>query len=50
MKENDEMKTFCENILYLRQKNNLSYTKMARKLHITVKTLKTLEEGNIPRF
>lgn len=38
----------CCNIRYLRAKHHLSRTVMARKLHITVKTLDSLEAGIVP--
>lgn len=39
---------FCRNIQYLRQTHNLSKTKMAKILHISLKTLDHLERGIVP--
>ncbi len=49
MNKNYEIKVFCENVQYLRMSNNLSYKEMADILHISVKTLKLLEAGELTR-
>ena len=38
----------CENIRFLRQTHRLSRTAMAKKLHITLKNLDSLESGVFP--
>ena len=44
----EEYKNVCVNIRYLRVKHGLSRSAMARKLHITRKTLDLLEAGVFP--
>lgn len=44
-----EIKAFCKNVQFLRESNDLSYEDMAKILHISVKSLKLLEEGVLPR-
>lgn len=39
---------FCKNVKYLREKNNLSGTKMSKKLGITIKSLDMIESGKLP--
>ena len=39
---------FCNNIKLLRSANGLSKTAMAKKLHITTKTLTSIEKGVCP--
>lgn len=48
MSTRDEYQNVCRNIRYLRQINRLSRTAMAKKLHITLKTLDILESGVFP--
>lgn len=48
MSTQDEYQNVCANIRYLRKQHGLSRTAMARKLHITVKTLDLLEAGTFP--
>lgn len=48
MSNQKERQNACDNIRYLRRKHGLSRTAMARKLHVTVKTLDSLEAGLIP--
>jgi len=48
MTQKEEYKNVCDNIRYLRRTRGLSRTAMARKLHITVKTLDLLEAGAFP--
>ena len=48
MRTSDEYEIVCQNIRYLRQTQGLSRTVMARKLHITIKTLDLLESGIFP--
>ena len=43
MNKSVEYEIVCQNIRYLRQTQGLSRTAMARKLHITIKTLDFLE-------
>ena len=43
-----EYANICENIRYLRLRHGLSRTAMARRLHITSKTLDLLEAGVFP--
>ena len=50
MKNRKEYALLCQNICYLRKKHGLSRTAMARKLHITTKTLDLLESGIIPEY
>ena len=49
VKGKNEIEAFCDNVSYLRQKHKLSYTAMSKKLHITIKTLKQLEQGNMSK-
>ena len=48
MSTQNEYQNVCRNIRYLRKANRLSRTAMARKLHITLKTLDLLESGVFP--
>jgi len=48
MTQQEEYDIVCENIRYLRKKYGLSRTAMARRLHITVRTLDLLEAGIFP--
>ena len=48
MTQKEEYENVCENIRYLRRVSGLSRTAMARRLHITVKTLDVLEAGTFP--
>ena len=48
MKTSDEFEIVCQIIRYLRQTQGLSRTAMARKLHITIRTLDLLESGIFP--
>lgn len=43
-----ERKIFCDNVKKLREINKLSKKEMAKRLHITVKSLSILEQGIIP--
>ena len=45
----NDLQVFCDNIVYLRKKHQISVTTMARRLHITPKTLKTIESGEMPK-
>ena len=44
-----QCKNFCDNIAILRKRNNLSYSKMAKILHTSVKSLKSIENGVVPK-
>ena len=46
---NKEFQNICHNIRWLRAHHGLSRSAMARKLHITVKSLDLLEAGVIPQ-
>lgn len=48
MKYDKEFDVFSKNLRTFREKNKLSKIEMARKLHITVRTLNILENGQIP--
>lgn len=48
MRTDNEYQIVCANIRYLRKQHSLSRTAMARKLHISVKTLDLLEGGIFP--
>lgn len=39
---------FCRNVRYLREKNRLSLSAMAKIMHVSVKSLKRIESGDIP--
>lgn len=43
-----DLDIFCENIKWLRAKHNLSKQKMAQMLHISVRTLNRIEQGEVP--
>ena len=45
----NEMKIFGKNIAYLRTKNNLSKTSMAKIMHVGMQTLNKIENGEIPK-
>ena len=49
MPQQNEYQCVCDNIRYLRRSAGLSRTGMARRLHITVKTLDLLESGVFPQ-
>ena len=44
----DQLQNVCANIRYLRVKRGLSRTAMARRLHISMKTLDSIEAGVMP--
>lgn len=44
----DERKVFCNNVKKLREINKLSKKEMAKRLHISVRSLSILEQGRIP--
>ena len=44
----DQLQNVCANIRYLRAKHGLSRTAMARRLHISMKTLDSIEAGVMP--
>ena len=46
MTTQDEYKNVCDNIRHLRMRHGLSRTAMARRLHVSLKTLDALESGN----
>ena len=48
MLKGDDYKNVCDNIRWLRQEYGLSRTAMAKKLHISIKTLDLLEAGIFP--
>ena len=43
-----ERKVFCNNVKKLREINKLSKKEMAKRLHISVRSLSMLEQGIIP--
>ena len=45
----DELSTFCHNIRHLRLKNGYSLSKMAKTLGVSIKTLRIIETGSIPK-
>ena len=45
MKNNDLAKKFCENVRELRKELGLSKSEMAKRLHLTLKTLNILRAG-----
>lgn len=49
MSNEKEIRTFCENIRYLRKKNGLSKKEMAKKLSIGIKSLNSIGSGIIPK-
>ena len=48
MTTEEEYGIICENVRFLRQQHGLSRTAIARRLHITLKTLDLLEAGTFP--
>jgi len=48
MNNEQMMLNLCRNISYLRKKHNLSKSKMAKILGISVKSLNLIESGVIP--
>ncbi|MBQ8495473.1 MAG: helix-turn-helix transcriptional regulator [Clostridia bacterium] len=44
----DELTNFCESIRCLRKQHKLSLTATAQRLGISVKTLKSIEQGIFP--
>ncbi len=46
--KNEELLIFCSNVKKLRQRSGLSKTKMAKTIHVGVKTLQKIEEGELP--
>ena len=48
MTTEDNYRMVCRNIRYLRAAHGLSRTAMARRLHITIKTLDAMEAGIFP--
>jgi len=45
----DEHVIFCENIIYLMRKNNLSDKEMAKIMHVGPKTFSLIKENVLPR-
>lgn len=45
---NNEFKIFCKKISELRKENKLCKSNMAKKLHISIKTLDKIEMGVMP--
>lgn len=43
-----KLTVLCKNITFLRKKNNLTKTEMARVLHIGIKSLSRIENGEFP--
>ena len=48
MVNNNEAQNFCKNVLYLRQKNNLTQTQMAQIMEVGIGTVRLLEHGILP--
>ncbi len=44
----EEIYAFFENLRTYRKKNKLSKTEMAKRLHISVRTLNLLEDAHLP--
>lgn len=49
MNKQNEYQNVCNNIRFLRKKYDLSRTVMAKKLHITIKNLDSMESGIFPQ-
>ena len=49
MKNYDELLNFCHNVKYVRQKENLSKTKMAKTMGIGERSLNLIENGVFPK-
>ncbi len=45
---NDEITIFCDNIRMLMEENNLSDTGMAKIMHVGVKNLRLIKNGELP--
>ncbi len=45
----DHRQIFCRNIKELRESHQLTKTEMARKLKISIPTLKKIESGELPK-
>lgn len=43
-----ELRQFCRNVAFLRERDGLSKAQMARILHVGAGTLSALEQGEIP--
>ncbi|MBP3401679.1 MAG: helix-turn-helix transcriptional regulator [Clostridia bacterium] len=48
MSTENKLSILCKNIKFLREKNNLTKTEMARMLHIGIKSLSRIEKGDFP--
>ena len=48
MTTQEQYSIVCENVRFLRQQHGLSRTAMAKRLHITLKNLDSLESGIFP--
>ena len=48
MNTEEHCRNICHNIRFLRRKYGLSRTAMARRIHVTIKTLDSMEAGVIP--
>ena len=48
MKTNNELLNLCNNIKKLMADNNISDTKMMKIMHISLKTLKRIKNGEVP--
>ena len=45
---NNQIQIFCKNVRYLREKNKLSLSDMAKIMHVSVPTIIRIEKGDIP--
>lgn len=48
MKTDSYLLAFCQNVRYLRKYHGLSRTAMARRIHISLRTLDSIESGVLP--
>ena len=48
IRNNEELKNFCANVVKLRERNNLSKKEMAKILKIGTKSLTAIESGIVP--
>ncbi len=48
-KREENLRNFCDNVRFLREREGLTKLEMARKLQVSIRTVTMLERGIVPR-
>jgi len=48
-KREENLRNFCDNVRFLREREGLTKLEMARKLKVGIRTVTMLERGIVPR-